>query len=264
MHLMDLYLLLCKHEKPLINAIGDEESVCLLTDPTMAWITRVAPGKQRHFDSPRPIHNHFTKGLVSEHTALSVTVSPGRSQLNLAEIGQLYSLPEFAVKIQEYIAWCIDGGDICSVLQTFNKGKLWYKFRIQRCSTSLPSVVLPSQAVQAQPPSVGFPLGNCDAVLLNMNSQSKHNPGCRSSVRGLLNKPILTLDILDHITQVRAVFQLTALPHSKDKLPDFLAHSLLYIQPFIIITDLDSQLHTRMWMLERAFTENPGPPELTR
>ena len=116
MRLMDLYLLLRKHEKPLINAIGDKESVCLLTDPTMVWIARVAPGEQRRFDSPHPIRNHFTKGLVSEHAALSVTVSPDCSQLNLAEIGQLYSLPEFAIKIQEYIAWCIDGGDICSVL----------------------------------------------------------------------------------------------------------------------------------------------------
>ena len=73
----------------------------------------------------------------------------------------------------------------------------------------------------------------------------------------MLYKSVLIIDV-DHIAQVRAVFQLTPPPHSKDKLPDFLTTPLLYIQPFDITTDPDNQPHTQMWMLERAFDSIPG------
>ena len=72
-----------------------------------------------------------------------------------------------------------------------------------------------------------------------------------------LYESVLIIDV-DHVAQVRAVFQLTPPPHSKDKLPDFLTTPLLYIQLFDITTDPDNQPHMRMWMLERVFDSIPG------
>ena len=165
-----------------MNATGEEENlvVQVCTDPMMAWVSHIAPGTQHHFNAPCPIHNHFLKGFISDGTeaALSVTVAPNRSQLSLVKIAHLYVLPDFIAKIQEYITRCTNNDDH-SILQKFSKVKLWYKFHIQQCSMSEPSVILPSQAIQAQPPSANFPLGNCDTVLLNVDSGSRHNPGCK-------------------------------------------------------------------------------------
>ncbi|KAI6111461.1 hypothetical protein EDD16DRAFT_1521945 [Pisolithus croceorrhizus] len=63
------------------------------------------------------------------------------------------------------------------VLELFNKVVVWHKFHIQQYSTFGPSVILPSQVVQALPPPPDFLLGNCDTVLLNTQEQSLHNHG---------------------------------------------------------------------------------------
>ena len=154
--------------------------VQVCTDPTTAWVSHITPGTQHHFNAPHPVCNHFLKGFISDGTeaALSVTVAPDHSQLSLVEIACLYVLPDFTAKIQEYITRCTNNDD-CSILQKFSKVKLWYNFHIQQCSMSEPLVILPSQAVQAQPPSANFPLGNCDAVLLNVDGGSCHNPRCK-------------------------------------------------------------------------------------
>ncbi|KAI6155646.1 hypothetical protein BKA82DRAFT_17490 [Pisolithus tinctorius] len=54
-HLFNIYLLLCEHNEPLVNATKDEENLLSLADPTSSWISCVAPGEQRHFNSPRSI-----------------------------------------------------------------------------------------------------------------------------------------------------------------------------------------------------------------
>ncbi|KAF9234842.1 hypothetical protein BU15DRAFT_52103, partial [Melanogaster broomeanus] len=240
MRSFDLYLLLRQHKEPLVNATSDEARI-LYTDPTMGWVSRIAPSEQHRFNAPRPIHNHFANGFISDgaEVALSVTVAPDRSRLSLVETIGMYALPDFATKVQEYIARCTgDANSVNPILQRFSNVKVWYKFRVQQCSTS--STILPSQAVQALPPSPSFPLGHCDAVLLNTDGQSEHNPQYS-------------------VAQVRVIFQLTPPARSKDKLPDFLALPLLYIQPFDITATPDDQPHTRLWMLKRSFSEPRRP-----
>ncbi|KAI9574278.1 hypothetical protein HD554DRAFT_2010549, partial [Boletus coccyginus] len=95
---------------------------------------------------------------------------------------------------------------------------------------------LPSQAVQAQPPSANFLLEHCDVVLLNMDGQSEHNLGY-------------------YVAQVWVVFQLASPVCSRDKPPHFLAQPLLYIQPFDITAIPDDQPNTWLWMLKRVFSD---------
>ncbi|KAI6009745.1 hypothetical protein PISMIDRAFT_117447 [Pisolithus microcarpus 441] len=249
-HLLDVYLLLCEHDEPLVNAAEDEENLLCSADPTSTWISCVVPGEQHHFKAPRSICNLFTKGLMSNGAtaALSVTVTPNRSKLKIADISNLYALPNFATGLNEYVARHAESttsseknvegewGD--PTPWVFDEIAVWYKFRIQQYSTCRPSMIMPSQVVQAQPPSSDLPFGNCDAVLLNVDGQSQDNPV--------------------HVAEVRAVFQLVCSHHSRD-LPNFLSQPLLYVRPFHVIATPDSQLDTHLWILKRVYS--PSSPQ---
>ncbi|KAI6023438.1 hypothetical protein EDC04DRAFT_2574545 [Pisolithus marmoratus] len=165
---------------------------------------------------------------------LSVTITPNCSKLKIADIGNVYALPDLALMLNEYVAHHVESTTFNSTLQMFDEITVWYKFCIQQYSTCRLFVIMPSQVVQAQPLSFDFPLGNCDAVLLNVDGQI-------------------------HVAEVWAVFQLICSCHSQDLLPDFLSQPLLYIQPFHVITTPDSQLGTCLWMLERVYS--PSLPQ---
>ncbi|KAI6123492.1 hypothetical protein EDD16DRAFT_1517957 [Pisolithus croceorrhizus] len=171
--------------EPLVNAAEDEENLCS-TDPASTWISHVAPGEQHHFKAPRSIRNLFTKSLMSNGATavLSITVTPDRSKLEIADISNLYALPDLTTRLNEYVARHRESTTSSPTPRVFDEIAVWYKFRIQH------------QVVQAQPPSSDFPFGNCDIVLLNANGQSQDNLGF-------------------HVAEVRAVFQLIAsLPFS--------------------------------------------------
>ncbi|KIK12718.1 hypothetical protein PISMIDRAFT_32753, partial [Pisolithus microcarpus 441] len=238
--LLDVYLLLREHDEPLVNAAKDEENLLCSADPTSTWISRVVPGEQHHFKAPRSIRNLFTKGLMSNGAtaALSVTVTPDRSKLKIADISNLYALPDFTTGLNEYVARHAESTTSGPTPRVFDEIAVWYKFRIQQYSTCRPSMIMPSQVVQAQPLSSDLPFGNCDAVLLNVDGQSQDNPV--------------------HVAEVRAVFQLVRSHHSRD-LPDFLSQPLLYVWPFHVIATPDSQLDTCLWILERVYS--PSSPQ---
>ncbi|KIN93699.1 hypothetical protein M404DRAFT_35826 [Pisolithus tinctorius Marx 270] len=179
MCLLDVYLLLHEYNEPLVNAASDEEDLLCSADPTLAWVSCVAPSEQYHFNSPWPIRNIFTDGISSSGAtaALSITITPDCTKLRIVDIGDIYMLPNFTTRLEEYILQCTGGSTSHSIFQSFNEIMVWHKFCIQQYSVSWPSTIMPSQVVQAQPPSTSFPLGNCDAILLNVDGQSQHNPG---------------------------------------------------------------------------------------
>ena len=53
---------------------------------------------------------------------------------------------------------------------------VWYKFHLQLYSAFNPHIIMPSQVIQAYPPSHTYPLGNCDAALSQENSDSERLP----------------------------------------------------------------------------------------
>ncbi|KIK15168.1 hypothetical protein PISMIDRAFT_39543, partial [Pisolithus microcarpus 441] len=144
-------------------------------DPTSTWVSHIAPGEQHHFKAPQSIHILFTKGLMSDSTTavLSITVTPNHLKFKIADISNHYTLPDLTARLNECIAHHMGSITFGSTLQVFDEIAVWYKFHIQQYSTCRPSVIMPSQVAQAQPPSSDFPLGNCDAVLLNADGQSQ-------------------------------------------------------------------------------------------
>jgi hypothetical protein len=171
----DLYALLHSSgtpgQDPLINAITaeDNELAATETDPALTWISRIDPAAQIHLQTPRPVRNHFLKGIVSgdARIAFNVTIKADRRRLSTSDVQSLYAIPDFPQVLHLYVT---RGGIQVAQPNTLERWLVfdaWYKFRIQLYSTFHASRVMPSQVVQAEPPSNNYLGGNCDAVLIN-------------------------------------------------------------------------------------------------
>jgi hypothetical protein len=170
MRRFNLYTLLHSHGTPLVNAIAIEDNIVTETDPTLAWIARVLPGEQNRFHGPRPVRNHFLKGILSveANAAFHVTISPDRKSLSITDLQSIYSLPNFGAVLMEYINDSSQNTPTTAWTCARDSVRTWNKFRLQLHSTFQSRVVMPSQIVQAFPPSETFPMGNCDAVLVQL------------------------------------------------------------------------------------------------
>ncbi|KAG2067999.1 hypothetical protein BDR04DRAFT_979330, partial [Suillus decipiens] len=80
--LFDLYTLLSSSsstpgQDPLINAIvmEDEEIASTETDPTFTWVSNANPAAQLCLQAPRPIRNHFLKGIMSDNAWIAFNVT---------------------------------------------------------------------------------------------------------------------------------------------------------------------------------------------
>ncbi|KAG2363876.1 hypothetical protein BDR07DRAFT_1450527 [Suillus spraguei] len=183
MQRFNLYTLLYSHGVPLVNAIMTKDNIVAETDPTLVWIARVLPGEQNRFHGPRSIHNHFLKGILSveANATFHVTISPDQKSLHIIHLQSIYSLSDFGAVLTEYITWTCTQGSV----------KTWNKFHLQLLSTFQSQVVMLSQVVQAFLPSEAFPLGNCDAVLLQLSASNAVAKKSQILPRYLEDSPLL-------------------------------------------------------------------------
>ena len=168
----DVYTLLRSSNTPLINAIYDEEEAVTATDPTHAWVARVLLEEQWQIHLPCPVRNYFVNGILSDNTktALHVATCPDETHLSLNDLTVRYHLHDFDVRYQQYLR--LHSHNIQPLLHAFDHFRLWYKCRVQLHSIFRPSMVMPSQVVQAHPSSGDFPYGCCDAVLITPPNDS--------------------------------------------------------------------------------------------
>ncbi|KAH7903179.1 hypothetical protein BJ138DRAFT_1021044, partial [Hygrophoropsis aurantiaca] len=161
MRRFDIYTLLRSSNVALVNAINDEELAVTSANPALAWVSRILPEEQRQIQGPRPCRNYFTGGVLSANaqTALHVTVRSDDMVYSVVDIGTKYHLPDFALQYQRFIL--AYHHDFQYFLGAFDRFAIWHKFRVQLLSTFRPSMILPSQVVQAKPPSPDIPLGCC-------------------------------------------------------------------------------------------------------
>jgi hypothetical protein len=168
-----VYTLLRSSNAALVNTINDEEYEVIVGNPALAWISRVLPEAQRQVEGPHPCHNYFTtgSGLLSDNaqTALHVTCRPDQVICSLESVGVYYHLPNFKLHYQNFLNYYTQDPQI---LRAFDRFAIWEKFCVQLLSTFHPSLILPSQVVQAKPPAEDFPLGCCDVVLVNPGEDS--------------------------------------------------------------------------------------------
>ncbi|KAH7916823.1 hypothetical protein BV22DRAFT_1188811, partial [Leucogyrophana mollusca] len=216
----DLYSLFRHKRLSLVNVVVAEFDDVVEQDPMLAWISRALPGEEMRFNGPRPVRNHFLKGILSHDatTAFHVTVEPNLKNKSIDDIANLYKIPDFGVAFAQYLArQAVDPHWSHSPL------KGWNKFRLQLHSVLQRGMIMPSQLVQAYPPSTEFPHGNCDMVLLSV-LQADGEP-------------------VNVVAQVRAVFQIS---HRSDVTPPVsLSGPLAYVQLFHFAASPDTDV--AMW-----------------
>ncbi|KAG1842345.1 hypothetical protein F4604DRAFT_1689986 [Suillus subluteus] len=224
----DLYAFLRSTNSSLNNLIVNEFDEVVDMDPAFAWIARIAPEDLSRFKGPRPVRNHFLKGLLSDDSvaAFHVTVSSDLADKTAVFLTQHYMLPDFSQQLRSLIK-CVDG--VGSRFQN-RLLKVWYKFRLQLRSSLRPLLVMPSQQVQAYPPSDTHHLGNCDIVLLRTQGGD------------------------DIIAQVRMIFGLSMRGAG---LPPALAQPFIYVQPFEIVAQPQDDPAVFMYRVKRQFVTGP-------
>ncbi|KAG1868634.1 hypothetical protein F4604DRAFT_1584510 [Suillus subluteus] len=223
----DLYAFLRSTNSSLNNLIVNEFDEVVDMDPAFAWIARIAPEDLSRFKGPRPVRNHFLKGLLSDDSvaAFHVTVSSDLADKTAVFLTQHYMLPDFSQQLRSLIER-VDG--VGSRFQN-RLLKVWYKFRLQLRSSLRPLLVMPSQQVQAYPPSDTHHLGNCDIVLLRTQGD-------------------------DIIAQVRMIFGLSMRGAG---LPPALAQPFIYVQPFEIVAQPRDDPAVFMYRVKRQFVTGP-------
>ena len=168
-----LFTHLTEYGASLQNVVDEEFDEMADVDPTLAWILRVSPADHTSFSlGDRPIRNHFLKGIISGNArvAAHVTLKPTQKNKPLTWVSLTYRLPLFESALRFYASQ--------HSFQSFPADTLniWNLFRLQILSSFDGFKIMPSQQVQALPPSQEFPLGKCDCILL-YNSGHEGRPG---------------------------------------------------------------------------------------
>ncbi|KAG1802059.1 uncharacterized protein HD556DRAFT_1493884 [Suillus plorans] len=232
MRQFDFYALLREQGMSLVNVMDDEFDEVVDMDPTFSWIARVAPQEMQRFQAIRPVRNHFLKGLLSDeaNAAFHVTIAHDLADRSATALAQLYHLPNFPHILSQYL----DG--VSGRNSPFHSRllKVWFKFRLQLHSRLRPCNIMPSQQVQAIPPSNTYPYGYCDIVLLQPTGANPQSTPC--------------------IAQVRMVF---ALSTRGSQLPVQLKDPFLYVQLFEVTALPEAEPHIAMYRVRRSFYTAP-------
>ncbi|KIM70177.1 hypothetical protein SCLCIDRAFT_101630, partial [Scleroderma citrinum Foug A] len=244
MQQFDLYTLLCSGHVPLTNAMCEDE--IRTVNPMLAWVASVLPEEQCQIQGPRPVCNYFAGGILTSNakTALHITSCPDATNLLPDDIAMKYHLSDFEARYLEFLQ--LHSHDT-QIYPAFNSIALWYKLHVQLHSTFHSAQIMPSQVIQAAPPSQDFPYGCCDAVLI-----TPPNDGTKKFTYTLDCMLIyLPYTAASYVAQVRAVFQPRAPSRSRLQAPLYLEKPLIYVQPFHVVCMPDQQLELRMWTVER-------------
>ncbi|KAG1908813.1 uncharacterized protein F5891DRAFT_1206313 [Suillus fuscotomentosus] len=162
MEIFDLFALLHSRGASLVNAIHAEDEDVITTNPALSWVSRVLPDEAKSVHGPRPVRNHFLKGILSGDalTAFQLNVTLDYKSLSPVEIRTKYSLPDFDIMLTDFM----------------------HPFQ--------PRIIMPSRVIQAYPPSEDFPFSNCDTVLIETMRDDGQTSSRVAQVR-LVFQPII-------------------------------------------------------------------------
>ncbi|KAG1902591.1 uncharacterized protein F5891DRAFT_948766 [Suillus fuscotomentosus] len=237
--LFNLYALFRSHHASLVNVICTEDEAVTTVNPALSWVSRVLPDESHSVHRPRPVRNHFLKGILSGDalTAFHLTSTPDFKSLSPTNIHTIYSLIDFDHALSQFIkCFSLSTGEHTRWDHKYGRFHAWKKFRLQLHSAFRPRLIMPSRVIQVYPPDSRFPLGNCDNVLVDVTGDDGQIISC--------------------IAQVRLIFQPT-LPRASDLvLPSYLSHPLLYIQYYNFVTSPNDRPELAMWTVERSYVED--------
>lgn len=123
-----------------------------------------------------PMRNFFHDGTGSitdmSSTAYHLNSHPHLPQMSVDEVAMRFQLPDLRPALADYLSgYTTRRTDrrhqaSFSVSLPFDKVAVWFNVKLQLRSFHDNNLVMPAQAVQAAPPSDGWPFGRCDTVLL--------------------------------------------------------------------------------------------------
>ncbi|KAG1778129.1 hypothetical protein EV702DRAFT_1179099 [Suillus placidus] len=199
-----------------------EQSVWILNrQESMELFNLYALFRSRHLSLVNVICTEdeaVTTGILSGDalTAFHLTLTPDLQSLSPINIHTTYLLinfdhalsqfiRRFSLSTGEHTRWDNKYGHFCAVIQTY-------------------------------PPGGGFPLGNCDNVLVNVIDNILYSAS--------------------HVAQVRLIFQ-PKIPRASDLvLPSYLSCPLLYVQYFDFIASPNDRPELTMWTVECSYVED--------
>ena len=157
-------------DMPLEMAIATENEAIAGIDPTLSFLSHIAPKNENSFSGLHPFHNHFSNpcGFISADGAVAfhVTVQPDFSGWTIAMMECMYNLLNLMNYISNYIFFVL--GDGAMPLWDLLQGRvsMWNKFHIQQHSSFQSCFIMKSQVVQAYPCSSEHPWGVHDTVIV--------------------------------------------------------------------------------------------------
>jgi hypothetical protein len=117
--------------------------------------------------------------LVQGNTALHLTRDPAMKTMSITDVMKNFNLPDLRGALADFLArvdyrgpFLIGGrriGNIDSLLP-FDNLQVWTKVQVQNCSYFPPHRILPSQTINASPPSGSWTYGQSDVVLINTDN----------------------------------------------------------------------------------------------
>ncbi|KAG1887539.1 uncharacterized protein F5891DRAFT_1132109 [Suillus fuscotomentosus] len=238
MEMFGLYTLLTSRGASLVNAIYTEDEDVTIANPALSWVSRVLPDEVKSIHGPRPVRNHFLKGILSGDalTAFQLNITPDYKSLSPSDIHAKYALLGFERALAEFICCSpLSSGENSCWDPKYGHFQVWHKFQLQLHSAFQPRVIMPSRVVQAYPPSDDFPFGNCDTVLVETTGIDGKTTSC--------------------IAQVGLIFQPTVQRGSNLELPSCLSDPLLYVQFFHFISSPDDRPELTMWTVEHTYMQ---------
>ncbi|KAG1793381.1 hypothetical protein EV424DRAFT_1336031 [Suillus variegatus] len=245
MELFNLYALFHSRGASLVNVISAEDEAVTTVNPALSWVSRVLPDETHSVHGPRPVRNHFLKGILSGDalTAFHLTLTPDFKSLSPTDIHSIYSLIDFDHALSQFIRhFSLSTGEHTRWDHRYGRFSAWKKFRLQLHSAFQPRLIMPSRVVQAYPPGESFPLGNCDNVLVDITGDD-----------GQINYISYSAS---RVAQVRLVFQPTLLHASNLVLPSYLSCPLLYIQYYHFVARPNDRPELAMWTVECSYVED--------
>ncbi|KAG2039998.1 hypothetical protein BDR03DRAFT_932839 [Suillus americanus] len=227
----NLYTLFYSRGASLINAIHIEDEEVTTVNPALSWVSHVLPDEAHSVHGPRPVQNHFLKGILSEDalTAFHLTSTPDFNALTPVSIQTKYSLLDFDHALSRFIdQLSLSTGKHTRWDHRYGRFHTWNKFRLLLHSAFQSQVIMPSRVVQAYPPSDAFPLRNCDTVLINVMGDDGQTS--------------------------KSIFAVPKIPRASNLvLPMFLSSPLLYVQFFHFVANPSNRPELAMWTVEHTY-----------
>ncbi|KAG1855180.1 hypothetical protein DFJ58DRAFT_716259 [Suillus subalutaceus] len=225
--LFKLYVLLHSRGASLVNVISTEDEAATTINPALSWISCILPDKMHSVHGPRPVRNHFLKGILSGDalTAFHLTLTPDFKFLSPTDIHSVYSLIDFDHVLSQFIGhFSFSTSEHTCWDHRYRHFSTWKKFRLQLHSAFQPWLIMPSRVVQAYPPGESFPLGNCNNVLINITGDDGQ--------------------ITTRVAQVRLIFQ-PNLPRASN-----------LIQYYHFVASPNDHPELAIWTVKRSYVED--------